>query len=356
MKPYFYFLILFFCVGATAHAASLGPFQYSTGSGAAAKMLPNISLMGSFAGGYFSTDPVGDTGHDPSRTGFNLQEIEVAIQSIVDPYFRGDIFLGFVEDGVELEEGFITTTSLPKGFQIRAGKFKLPFGRQNQKHLHTWSFIDNNLVDKYLLGPEGVNELGVELSYLAPTPFFLQAQFTFSNGDNDTSFGGTRKEDFLYEGRLSSSLDISKNTTVLLGTSTATGFNNTAPGNKTMLYGGDLLVKWKPKASRSVAWQTEVIARNLNNGAHKHDGGLSSYVDFQFSKRWHAGLRYDLVGIPSDTVTKENRVTPAMTFAPTEFSLLRLQYAYDKPRAADAIHSIFLQTQFSMGPHGAHTF
>lgn len=336
---------------------AIGPWKYNTNRSGVASLLPDISVIGNVVGGWFSDEPAGEVGHDPARTGFTLQEIELALQSIVDPYFRADIFLSFHEEGVELEEGYFTTLGLPKGFQIRGGKFLLPFGRQNQKHLHVWDFVDNQLVTKYLVGTEGLSELGIELSYLLPTPFFLQVQGTFSNGDNETSFGGTRTKDFLYQGRLSTSFDLGRDVTLLLGGSGAFGFNDTGPGNDTRMFGGDVLVKWKPKAYRSLVWQSEYINRSKELvGGRQTDGGLYSYVDWQFAKRWHAGIRYDQMGLPEGLVLKEYRVSPTVTFSPTEFSRLRLQYNYDKVRTIDPVHAVFLQMQFNLGPHGAHPF
>lgn len=323
----------------------------------AAKLLPDISLIGSFAGAYFSTDPAGDQGHDPAATGFNLQEIEVAFQSNIDPYLRADIFLGFHEDGVELEEGFATTLGLIKGLQIRAGKFLIPIGRQNVKHLEQWHFIDNTLINKYFLGIEALSEIGIEAAYVFPLPFYLQAQASFSNGENATSFGGARKEDFLYQGRIVTSFDLSQVTTLFFGGSGATGFNDSGIGNKTDLFGGDVLLKYKPNARTSLTWQSEGIYRRRQvPAANLKDGGFYSYVDLQFAKRWHAGTRLDVVGLPDDSVVQEWRLTPALTFDPTEFSRLRLQYEYDKVDNAEAIHAAFLQLIFNMGPHGAHAF
>lgn len=336
---------------------AIGPFQYPMSPRGLQKLLPDISLIASFTGGYFSDDPAGATGHDPARTGFTLQEIELAIQSVVDPYFRADVFLSFPEAGVELEEAYVTTLGLPKGLQIRGGKFQLPFGRHNQKHLEQWHFIDNMLVTKNLLGPENLNEIGVEVSYLFPLPFFLQLQGTFTNGDNDTSFGGRRKQDFLYQGRVYASFDLSAGTTLLIGGSGATGFNSTGLGNQTQLYGGDLLVKWRPRPSRGITWQSEYIFRSLQGaGTLLRDGGAYSYLDFQFHRRWHAGARFDYVGLPDDVITREWRFTPALTFDPTEFSRLRAQYSFDKTNGADGVHAAFLQLQFNIGTHGAHAF
>lgn len=336
---------------------SLGPWKYPASRSGIASLLPDISLTGNFVGGWFSDEPAGTQGHDPARTGFTLQQIELVLQSVVDPYFRGDVILVFLEDGVELEEGYFTTLGLPRGLQVKGGKFLLPVGRQNQKHLEMWDFVDNTLVNKYLLGAEGLSELGLEVAYLFPTPFFLQLQGTFSNGDNGTSFGGTRTKDFLYQGRLSSSVDLGQDVTLLVGGSGAFGFNDEASGNDTRIFGGDILIKWKPKAYRSLTWQSEYLWRDKEfAGGRQKDGGFYSYVDWQFAKRWHAGIRFDQMGLPEGVILKEYRIAPAVTFNPTEFSRLRLQYEYDKVRTVDPVHAVFLQIQFNFGPHGAHPF
>jgi hypothetical protein len=340
-----------------ADTRSIGPWKYTTGRSGVASLLPDISVIGNFVGGWFSDEPTGVEGHDPARSGFTLQQVEVAFQSVVDPYFRADVILDFLEEGVEMEEGYFTTLGLPRGIQVRGGKFLLPFGRQNVKHLEFWDFVDLTLANKYLLGAEGLSELGIELSYLFPTPFFLQFQGTFSNGDNGTSFGGTRAKDFLYQGRLSTSFDLGNDVTMLVGGSGAFGFNDEAAGNDTRMFGGDILIKWKPKAYRSLTWQSEYINRSKELvGGRQTDGGLYSYVDWRFSKRWHAGIRYDQVGLPEGLILREYRVSPAITFDPTEFSRLRLQYNYDKVRTLDPVHAVFVQMQFNVGVHGAHPF
>src|SRR5690349_321186 len=54
--------------------------------------------------------------------GFTAQEVELALSAIVDPYLRGDVFLTIPNlEGIEVEEAFATTTSLPWNLQIKAG-------------------------------------------------------------------------------------------------------------------------------------------------------------------------------------------------------------------------------------------
>ena len=71
----------------------------------AADFLPNIAVIMDMAVAYFSDDePLQTGGHDPTTTGFNLQQFELAIDKSVDPYFRLDAAILFSLDGVELEE------------------------------------------------------------------------------------------------------------------------------------------------------------------------------------------------------------------------------------------------------------
>ncbi len=331
----------------------IGPISYPKTS-AASKMLPDISLIGSFAAAVFEDDP-GENGHNPSRTGFNLQEIELGIQSVVDPYVRADVFLSFHEEGVELEEGYLTTLSLPKGFQIRGGKMKMPFGRFNQTHLEKWSFVDDPLISNIIFGGEGFNELALVPSYLFPTPFFFQLEAGISQGESEGNFDGASKGDMAYSGRLSASFDLD-DTTFLLGSSFATGFNASGDDNRTDVYGGDFLVKWKPDPNKGISWQTEYIHRHRQVPRDNQNiGGIYTELLGQWSKRWQAGARFDFVGLPS-MGSQQWRMGPMLKFMPSEFLSLRAQYEFDDATASDGNQAGYLQATFNVGPHGAHKF
>ena len=84
---------------------------------------PDIALILDVAAAWFSEDDNLQTGgHDPLKTGFNLQSLEMAIGKAVDPYFRFDANLAFSQDGVEIEEVYATTLELPANLQVRAGQ------------------------------------------------------------------------------------------------------------------------------------------------------------------------------------------------------------------------------------------
>ena len=73
-----------------------GPLPVYGGQSALAKILnPDIGVIGNFTGA------VGRNRINPLPS-LSLQESEVSLQAIVDPYARADFFLAFGEEGVEV--------------------------------------------------------------------------------------------------------------------------------------------------------------------------------------------------------------------------------------------------------------
>src|SRR3989475_12244265 len=106
-------------------ATAGGQLPVYGGASAAAKALnPDISVIGDF---------LGSIGKNPLRPvpAFEMHESEVGLQAIVDPYARADFFLSFGEEGVNLEEGYLTFTSLPAGLVAKVGKMRAAFGKVN---------------------------------------------------------------------------------------------------------------------------------------------------------------------------------------------------------------------------------
>ena len=320
-------------------------------------LLPDISLIGSVAGGWFRDEPVTDQGENPSRTGFNLQGAELALQSVIDPYVRGDVFFLFKENTVELEEGTLTTLALPYNLQFRAGKLLAKFGRENARHLEQLNFIDGSRVNRYFFGNEGFHELGAELSALLPTSWFSELTFEFLQGENAGNFDGPRKGDFAYLSHWVNEFDLAKDLAFQTGFSGALGFNNTAPGNLTQVYGTDIYLRWKPSEQRGLKWQTEYFLRRRETvGATPLEGGFTSQIIYQFARRWEEGVRFDRVGWPSEGF-QQWQFSLDLTFLATEFFKVRGQYNLIHTNGVGKEqHEAFLQIQFNMGPHGAHTF
>lgn len=167
------------------------PGSSSEPGGSAAKgSYLNISFDSVFIGAAssaadLSSLEVGD--HDPQQRGFNVRNIELALNGAVDSYFEGFANIVFKldnnnETSVEAEEVFGQTTSLPYGLQAKGGQFFSPFGRINQTHPHTWDFVDAPLVNGLMLGPDGLRGAGAQIAWVMPTPFYAQALLALQNG------------------------------------------------------------------------------------------------------------------------------------------------------------------------------
>jgi len=368
----------------------------------------NISFDGLFALAYSSAPDlynieVGD--HDPQQRGFNARNIELALDGAVDPYFEGFANIVFKLDNdneteVEVEEAFMQTTSLPFNLQLKGGQFFAAFGRLNPVHPHAWDFADAPLVSGLFLGPDGLRGVGAQISWTLPLPWYSQLIFAGQNGRGGTGFSfrnpgddgiffdreTTDREarglqDFVWIPRWENSVDLSPTQVVLAGVSGAFGSNETGANSRTQIYGADFFYKWKSAHAEGgfpfVKWQTEAMYRRFEAGRGVdqtfpvaetfHDWGMYSQVLWGFKKGWVAGVRGDYVHMQDSHFTDDldrqsrSRVSANLTWYPTEFSKLRLQYNHDflesnfflSDRQVD---SVFLQFEFILGAHGAHKF
>ena len=368
----------------------------------------NISFDGLFAAAYSSAHDldrieVGD--HDPQQRGFNARNIELAFDGAVDPYFEGFANIVFKltndnETEVEVEEAFMQTTNLPFNLQLKGGQFFAAFGRINPTHPHTWDFADAPLVHGRLLGPDGLRGVGAQISWTMPLPWYSQILFAVQNGRGGTAYSfrnpgddgiffgrmTTDREirgpgDLLWIPRWETSVDLTPTQVVLGGVSGAFGSNDTGPHARTQIYGADFLYKWKSSHAEGgfpfVKWQTEFMYRRYEAGRGAdetfpvaetfHDWGMYSQVLWGFKKGWVAGLRGDYLHNTDSHFTDDperqtrSRISADLTWYPTEFSKLRLQYNHDFLAdtffmAGRDVDSVFLQFEFILGAHGAHKF
>jgi hypothetical protein len=173
-------------------AGQMTQTQTFGGASSNAKLLnPDISLIGDFIG------TAGRNTVSPSPS-LQLHESEVGFQAIIDPYARADAFISFGETGVNVEEGYVTFTSLPAGLLLKVGKMRADFGKVNTIHNHALPFIDRPLVTNNLVGGEdGIDDAGLSLSRFLPAPkdWFLEGTAQVFRGDSDDVFQATRRQD-----------------------------------------------------------------------------------------------------------------------------------------------------------------
>lgn len=344
------------------------------------------------------------------KRGFNLNYAELSLYAPVDPYFDLYATIPFSEDGVEVEEAYAVTRGLPFGFQFKVGKFRSSFGRLNAQHPHAWDFANQPVVNKVFLGDDGLVEKGVQLNWLAPTPFYLLFGIEVLQGENEQSFGtegfkvntkkdgsgtditiGDTKKPNLYLGFIKTSFDVG-NLSVLTGLSFAAGYSRInhldaehphAFAGKTKLYGFDLTAKYMIDSYRYISFQGEYLYRDQKGTKYEYDdntgdleteelkkkqGGFYTQLVFKFDKRWRAGIQYNLI---NKNDVKKNGVSlnlpnhlPAyyamLEYNPTEFSRIRFQVGQNRAFFHDGkretVNEVILQFNFAIGAHGAHPF
>jgi hypothetical protein len=372
---------------ATATAADPTAPTRTTMAGQAAgasSMNPDLALITDLAAAVFSADePLQTGGHDPRKNGFNLQQVELSASKAVDPYFRFDSNIVFSQFGVEVEEAYGTTLELPWNLQLRAGQFLTRFGRLNPTHPHSWDFVDQPFVIGRIFGGEGNRGLGLEASYLAPLPWYLELVGSLTDAAGEAtarSFFGAQDlgvdspTDLQATVAAKQFFPLSDDLSLAWGLSGAFGPNPTGHSNRTDVYGTDLYLKFRPVTYGShtiVSLQSEWFYRRRQiPGDVLEDLGGYAYLFWRFSLRWGAAVRYEL-GTPSwnqagdvaddyldpDWKGHRQRVAASVTLWPTEFSRLRLQGSADHLGWSDQTDwAAFLAIEFVVGAHGAHKF
>jgi hypothetical protein len=354
------------------------------GASAAAKALnPDISAIGDFIGAAgHSVNSPGSVIRQAGTRSFEMHETELGFQAIIDPYARGDFFLSFGEEGVTLEEGYITFTALPAGFVARAGKIRAAFGKVNTLHNHVLPWVDRPLVTENLVGGEdGIDDAGFSLTRILPAPkgIFLEATGQVFRGDTGTQtyflpgggtidqtlFRASGKGDESMVAHLRGYKDITDSTNLDVGLSYARGHNDVGSNFLTSLYGIDGTVRWKP-LRRSIyhsfvgrselMWSqreqlpTAVLARL------QRSFGMYASADYQLGRRWFVGGRYDWSERARNMLQKDSGASAVLTYWPSEFSQIRGQYRFTRYAGNFQEHQLLMQVQFSLGAHGAHPF
>ena len=340
------------------------------GVSAAKALNPDISVIGDF---------IGTGGHNPIHPSQSLQmhESEVGLQAIVDPYARADFFISFGEQGVNLEEGFLTFTALPKGFVAKVGKMRAAFGKVNGLHNHVLPWADRPLVTQNLVGGEdGIDDAGVSVQHIIPAPgkWFLEFTGQGFRGDSSDVFTASEKNNLSVVGHLRGFRDITDNTNLDLGISYSRGHNQFGTDFLANLYGADATLRWKP-LSRSIYHQfvarSEFVWRQQDQpsvatcqaltcpGAalgNQRAFGFYTSGDYQFARRWFVGGRFDNSDRATNARLNDWGSSAVLTYLPSEFVLVRGQYRFTRYAENIDAHELLMQLQFALGAHGAHPF
>ena len=315
---------------------------------------PDMAVIGNFIG------TTGENTIEPAPS-LELHEAEVTFQAVVDPYARADVFLSASPDGVEIEEGYLTLTSLPGGLLAKVGKMKQQFGKANTMHAHTLPWVDVPIVMKnFLGGEEGLNDSGVSVSKLLLNPlFFLEATGEVYQG-NSGPFKAHERSDVSWLGRLRGYRDITESTNLDVGFSFTRGHNDAGPDFTTRVYGVDATLRYRPLRRaiyRRFMARTELMWSDREQELGDVNAfGMYASGDYQFARRWFAGVRFDYSERATDASLVDKGPSVVLTYWPSEFSQIRGQYRRTNYAEGVTANEALFQFLFSIGAHGAHTF
>ncbi|MBI4484343.1 MAG: hypothetical protein HY652_15820 [Acidobacteria bacterium] len=332
------------------------------GASALAKIFnPDTGIIGNFTG-------IAARNRLNPQPSLSLQESEVSLQAIVDPFARADFFMAFGEEGVEVEEGYVTFPALPGGFLAKAGKMRAAFGKTNELHNHSLPWIDRPLMAFNLLGgaleeaDTGIKDAGLSISRTLPAPrdLFLEATAQIYRGDSGTLFQASRRRDIAFVGRLRGYQDLTESTNLELGGSYARGHNDLGGAFVTNVFGFDATVRWKPLRRaiyRSFIGRTEwTWSRREDPAATQRALGYFASLDYQLARRWFLGGRYDWSERGRSASEHDSGGSVVLAFWPSEFSGIRGQLRRTRYAEGSSANELLFQFLFTLGVHGAHPF
>jgi hypothetical protein len=320
--------------------------------------LPDISVIGDFQTSYKN-----NTKHNFDA---GINEAELSLQSVVDPYARADFFFTVGKDPAtgkftfDLEEGYLTTLSLPAHLQLKVGKFRSALGRINPVHPHALPFISLPTAYENYFG-EGINDEGASLSWLIPNSLFYQElvlQVTDGPIDNP-SFSRSVGNTYFELAHLKNFFDLSSNATLEVGLSGMTGENTF--NLRSNIGAFDLTYKWKPvqfNTYKSFTWQSEAYFSNANTPNDKvvNSFGMYSFINFQFTKRLFFTGMYSYSNKPFSASIYENSYSATIGWYATEFQKIEIEGKTTSSNVEDEQNQVLLRWIFVIGTHGAHQY
>jgi hypothetical protein len=327
--------------------------------------------------------------------GFSLAESELALAANIDPWLAGNINLSITgDDTISAEEAFITTTSLPSGLVLKAGRFFSGLGYLNSQHSHTWDFVDAPVAYQAMLGTQYADD-GVQLHWLAPTDQYMEFGLEAGRGRGFPGDNGSRNAAGMAAATFHTGGDIGDSTSWRAGLSYLQASasdqalddhgSNGAPlvdqfSGRTHVVVADGVLKWAPNGNATRTYfklQGEylqsrrsgdlAVAGSAPAGLHQTQSGGYIQGVYQFMPMWRVGLRTERLdpghadGGANDFALSSTNYHPTknsimVDFSQSEFARFRLQFAQDRTRQGFVDNQFLLQYQTALGAHGAHAY
>jgi len=311
---------------------------------------------------------------------FFPREVELGLFGRVDPYASAVVRLSAGEEpaGLEpsdrslrvgLDEANLTLLTLPLGTTARLGLMRPRFGTLNVVHQDDLPQIDRPNVLSRFFGEEQLDgERGAEAFWVLPLPVYNEVSVGVFDGDNEVAFGRGTLRDPLVIGRWRTFFELEEHGGLQIDLSAASGIASDAHRNTILGLGAKY--KWAAPGSGfplfTIAGEALYAMRTVtvegDDATPPRDRrfdrwGAYLYGQWDFNRRWAAGLRGDWTELPVER-GHEWAISPYLQFKPSEFLRFRAQYKRTEGTGAvDRVaNEFFLQGTFILGAHPTERF
>jgi hypothetical protein len=297
----------------------------------------------------FAIDTAVKTDTEGSGWDFALQSGELFLSAPVDPFLRGYASLaGSSEEGFDIEEAALITTSLPWNLTVKGGRFFADVGRLPHWHQEQLPFVDRPpSIDRLIPGESRAE--GAEITWLAPIEHYFRvtAGIYDSIGERDglppdVGSGGSRGFDELtWLVHPSTYIDLTDALNLELGGTFATVLKREAR----YLYGVDATLRHQPGTSGFYQglvlgsewyWNDEEFADipfgfdpgtglPILGDKRFHRNGGYAYLEGFFGRQYSIGARGDTSEEVAGPRLDQRTWSAFFTWMPSEFQRLRFQ-------------------------------
>ncbi|MGB2809058.1 MAG: hypothetical protein WBC22_15045 [Sedimentisphaerales bacterium] len=352
------------------------------------KLNPEISVSGDFVGHYRNQSGTRE------RSDAEIRGLELNFQSYLDPFSRLKATTHISDDGVDLEEVYLTRFSMFKNTNLDLGRFRQQFGIVNRWHEDALDQVKYPLALRNIFGDGGLHQTGASVEWILPKWGKAHQGLTFqvTNTENERLFGGDTMGNPSLLFHYKNYRDLSRDTYLEFGLSGLFGWSDEWEVDRggpaleseydslgTQVYGADLSVLWEPADKalyRNVEWRSEVYFLNRDILAPDDSGrdnlqawGAYSYLQTKIARNLDIGVRCDY--FQPDTKGYANvtgasmrplaytaddayrwQICPYITWWQSEFVKFRAEYDYADGRGMEnPEHILWFQAIFAAGPH-----
>lgn len=309
------------------------------------------------------TAEVRDFGADMNRRVLDLREVEMSLESQIKPWLYGMIFLTRPSgEAMSIEEASVIA-DLPRGFRLKAGKYRNEFGLINTIHEPERPQVSLPLPVEAFFGEEQLRETAVTLGRLIDLGNGYRSGISGAvfNSDNDVAFDAGQSGDKAYAGKLyfgRQTGDIAYQ----LGLSALTGKNE--PGGATDIQALDFRVLLEPEfawgydypARFSLMGEVLFNQREIAPGTTNEASGFWTLADYQFMPAHHLGAGAEYTQGRLDKSLTSRAYSAHYSWYYSSHGRLQLQARRLDVDDGDSGTEVLLQWNIVLGAHSEQPF